>query len=179
MKYAEDSYFLKGEANTQAYVRAELAKLDKKTQDRFYVPEVFDFIEAEIVDTWMPYGMIVMEYVTAAPIYDVMKKLDKHEHVEDFATVMDNVEMMAMLRSRVVEFICLLLSFQPPPDTTPGPFGRGRITNMVFGDGNEAGAPQEFFDLEELQTHINESNEGNELVCPTPCVHPKLAYDDD
>lgn len=156
VKFAPHSRLLRGEADTQAYVRAELAKMDHKTRQMIHVPEVFGFIEAEI--DGLSYGMIVMEYVTTVPISRIVRDLRPAERVGDSLIATGNEEKVAAFKARAVEFICILLSICPPPDTSPGPVGGGRINHFVFGE-EYCEAPQDFLNLEELEAYINQSSD--------------------
>lgn len=120
MKYGHASQALRSEARTQAYVFAELSRMNPKTRGRIRVPQVHCFFEAEIDGNEL--GFIVMEYVTGTA---VRKIVNEHQSVVDGYHV-DN-EKTKPFKDWFVDAICLLLTLQPPPGTTPGPVGGGRI----------------------------------------------------
>lgn len=59
-----------------------------------------------------------------------------------------------MFERRGVEPVCLLYSLTEPDDTAPGPYGDGRITNLVW-DGEDSESPQEYESVEVLQNWID------------------------
>lgn len=154
--YSNNTWGLRCEAETQAYVHGEIAKLDEETRRRIYVPRVFSFIEAEF--DGFTYGMIVMEYVAGVPVSRIVKALERSDDEAG------KEEKVSLFKGRVIDAICFLLSLQPSPETTPGPVGGGRILNFIFGRDNPE-APREFDDVEDLQTYINEENK-KVYTCP-------------
>ena len=149
IKYGYDTERLRCEANNQAFVHGELESCEEKTRKEFRVPRVFDFFEAEI--DGLPYGMIVMEFVEGVPISKLTAQLRQADGLAD------KEKKIAVLKQRVADAICFLLSLQAPPDVVPGPVGGGRIVHFIFGR-DEPEAPREFEDLEELQAYINTEN---------------------
>ncbi|KAF4833974.1 hypothetical protein CGCTS75_v003663 [Colletotrichum tropicale] len=79
VKYGHDSDSLRREANTQYYVHEQLSKMDEGARQRFRVPRVFDFIDTELdvklhsfdESQLLPYGIIVMEYVTGTSVAQI------------------------------------------------------------------------------------------------------------
>ncbi|KAF4818303.1 hypothetical protein CGCSCA5_v005396 [Colletotrichum siamense] len=79
VKYGHESDSLRSEANTQHYVHEQLSKMDEGARQRFHVPRVFDFIDTELKvklrgfkkSQLLPYGIIVMEYVTGTSVAQI------------------------------------------------------------------------------------------------------------
>ncbi|KAF0331155.1 hypothetical protein GQ607_001463 [Colletotrichum asianum] len=79
VKYGHESDSLRAEANTQYYVHEQLSKMDEGARQRFHVPRVFDFIDTELDvklhgfknPRLLPYGIIVMEYVTGTSVAQI------------------------------------------------------------------------------------------------------------
>lgn len=143
---------LRGETDTQHYVRTEIIKQGVPTSQKLYVPKVFDYAEFEIEG--IPYSAIVMEFVTGTPISSIMNPTLFSRDIPESA----KNEKVRPFKDRVVEALCFFLSLEPAANTAPAPVNGGRIKNYVFGRDNCDG-PFDFDTLEELQEWVNEESE--------------------
>lgn len=127
VKYACSGEQLRCEASTQAFVHTQLAKSDEKTRRSIYVPEVFDFVQGEIEG--IPYGIIVMEYVTGVPVSHIVRCIKRLED-EEPVVIAEKVEAS---EERVADVICFLLASRPSsPETAPASWAGGRWSDCEF-----------------------------------------------
>lgn len=143
---------LRGEADTQDYVHAEIFKRGPVISEHIYVPKVFGYVEFEIEG--FPYSAIVMEFVTGTPISNIMKPTLWSRDISESA----KNETVRPFKDRVVQALCFFLSLEPAPDTAPAPVNGGRIKNYVFGR-DDCNGPFDFDTLEQLQEWVNVESE--------------------
>ncbi|KAI8274787.1 hypothetical protein K4K60_009233 [Colletotrichum sp. SAR11_57] len=144
--------------------------MDEGARQRFHVPRVFDFIDTELDvklhgfknPRLLPYGIIVMEYVTGTSVAQISSDIRPDPliaHAEQSSGKTESsaeeiAEKEAPFKNRVADAISFLLSFPPPSDVSPGPVGGGLIKNWAFGK-DDSDAPREFANLEELNEFVN------------------------
>ncbi|KAI0193797.1 hypothetical protein F4808DRAFT_355323 [Astrocystis sublimbata] len=156
VKFTSSPEFLFTEMKTQQYVHSEWVKADQDVKARLLVPEVFDYIEADIDDD--TYGFIVMEYLPGKSIRELVVPFR-------LADVPESDERITSLKDRVIEAVCFLLSLAPPPETAPGPVGGGRMKSHAFGR-DDPEAHCKFDSVEDLQMYFNDEIEKEEQDFP-------------
>lgn len=143
---------LRGESDTQDYVRTEIIKQGPLTSKDMYVPKVFDYAEFEMEG--IPYSAIIMEFIIGTPISSIMNSTLWSRDI----TESEKNEIVRPFKDRVVQALCFFLSLEPAADTAPAPVNGGRIKNYVFGR-DDCEGPFDFDTLEQLQEWINEESE--------------------
>ncbi|KAI8242751.1 hypothetical protein K4K55_009776 [Colletotrichum sp. SAR 10_96] len=188
-QFARLPLFSEEPAGGRYYVHEQLSKMDEGARQRFRVPRVFDFIDTELdvklhsfdESQLLPYGIIVMEYVTGTSVAQISSDIrpdpliagqahgqetpglsaspPQEQQAEQSSgkpelSAEEIAEKEAPFKNRVADAISFLLAFPPPSDVSPGPVGGGLTKNWAFGK-DDSDAPREFANLEELNEFVN------------------------
>jgi len=138
VKWGGVPHILEGEAATQAYVY-EMLHENPALLEFIRVPEVYRIIQ---IDEF-PRVLVVMEYVHGRTVRRCLEGETTDESRD-------------RLWSQILCALNTLLSFQPPPNTAPGPAGGGGISHMIFGEYCEhETAPRDFNSVQDLENFIN------------------------
>ncbi|KUI70566.1 hypothetical protein VM1G_06546 [Cytospora mali] len=156
VKYKVDEPTLSAEARTQKYVHSKLAK---PGWAGLHIPRVFDYAEINIKGgEWPTWSFIMMEFVTGTPVTRIFNNIkgsgDKSSEVKK--------AQICLVKDRVVDALCFLLSLKPPPGASPGPVDGGLIQSFIFGR-DDSYAPREFVSLKDLENWVNLENRKEKL----------------
>lgn len=140
VKYTGDPEGLECEAATQAYIYETLHQQPALLKF-LRVPEVKRIIQSDEP----PYVLVVMEYVHGQTVRQCLERESTEERKDRFW-------------GQICCALSILLNFQPPPNTPPGPPGGGRISHLIFGEyGEPEIAPRDFDSAQDLENCINET----------------------